>query len=108
MIHVEYRFQLMSYDVYVYREITPDTVSYLAISPEGIQNWSVPEERWLMHSEVVRPTYRIREDVARELVTQLTKLGVRPVDQSKIEGQYEAQSKHLADMRKLVFKEDTL
>lgn len=52
-----------------------------------------------------KPTYHIKDLVARELVTQLTKLGVKPVEQSKVEGQYEAQSKHLADLQRLVFRE---
>lgn len=102
MIYVEYQFRSDSYNVYVYREVTEDTISLLSISPDGQHSWSVPEGRWLARLEPNRPTYIISEGVARELVTQLTKLGVKPVEQSKIEGQHEAQGKHLLDTQKFI------
>lgn len=46
-----------------------------------------------------------RPDACRSLATALEKADIRPLESSKLEGLYEAQSKHLEDMRRLVFKE---
>jgi hypothetical protein len=56
----------------------------------------------------MKPTFFIRSSVATELIEALQKAGVQPKQLSKIEGQYEAQGKHLADMQAILRKRGLL
>lgn len=53
----------------------------------------------IMEHAPLEPSFRIRRDFARLLATGLFTAGVRPAEQSNIEGRYDAQSEHLEDMR---------
>lgn len=52
------------------------------------------------------PTMRLTPAIASEIVRALQEVGVKNSDESKIQGLYEAQSKHLLDMRRIVFKSE--
>lgn len=47
----------------------------------------------------IKPTLLLEPDLLQALADELQALNVKPKDAPKIEGLYEAQSKHLADLR---------
>lgn len=51
----------------------------------------------------VEPTFTLTREAAQSLAEELAALGYAPRG-SKLEGLYEAQSKHLEDMQRLVFE----
>lgn len=52
-----------------------------------------------------KPTFNLSETHALELVAALTEINIKPPDEAKVYGLYEAQTKHLKDMRKIVEKQ---
>ena len=58
---------------------------------------------------VVEPTMCISEEIAGDImdavVSELGDMGIKTRNDSKIEGVLEAQSKHLEDMRRIIFME---
>ena len=50
------------------------------------------------------PTLRLTGDEAQELADRLWDAGVRPTQSKQGQGMFEAQGRHLDDMRALVFK----
>jgi hypothetical protein len=49
-------------------------------------------------------TMVLNGEVGRAIAKALKDLNMQPIESSKLEGLYEAQTKHLEDMRELVFK----
>lgn len=102
MVHVEYRFNLNCYHVYVVRQHGGDMVSYLSFTPEGKMSWSPPEDGTFERPYNLTPTYIIPEHIAPDLLKGLTHVGVVNPPLTKIEGLYEAQSKHLTDLQHIL------
>lgn len=54
----------------------------------------------------VEPTLKLTLSEAQDLIDELWQAGLRPAQKINTEGAFEAQGKHLEDMRKLVFQND--
>ena len=93
MIKIEYRPDMMGYFIYEFRGGANNYREYK--NREG--NWVQVKE-----GESVEPTYYIEDLV--ELATAIRDAGVKLPSDHKLEGVLEAQTKHLEDMRTLVFK----
>lgn len=95
MIHIEHQFMMGRYAVFVYYK--RDGKRFLR-NADG----SVTAYDSMGIGAVVPPTFTIPEGDAKDLIKALTEAGVRPVEISKVEGQYEAQGKHLADLQNII------
>jgi hypothetical protein len=58
--------------------------------------------------EVQEPTLTIRPDEAQQFMDELWRVGIRPTEGAGSVGQMAATEKHLEDMRRLVFADETL
>lgn len=99
-VHVEQVFHTRSVKVYVFQNL--DEAKFAVLSVNGDLHTWTSYDRYVLN-DAVKPTYHFEHDVARELVTALTKEGYKPADLGKVEGLYEAQSKHLTDLQRIVF-----
>lgn len=50
----------------------------------------------------LKPMFTLNQNTAQELISELQNAGVRPRELTKIEGQYQAQSAHLEDIRNIL------
>lgn len=103
-VHVEEVFHTRSVKVYVFQDIDEDRFSVLSVNGD-LHTWTA-YDRGIFH-EGIKPTYHLEHKVVLELVTALTKEGYKPADLGKVEGLYEAQSKHLTDLQRIVFNGGT-
>lgn len=83
------------YAVYVYREI--NGIRY-------VQQANGPEFEVQRHSPNpnLKPTFLLDEEIATDLIEALQREGVQPKQLTLIEGQYDAQGKHLADLQNIL------
>lgn len=89
-----------------------DDVYIMAKRPEGMQMFKVGDDGSLEEGVVippggakdVPPTMRLGKVVLQKLFTALQKSGMKPVEQSFVEGKLAATEEHLKDMRALVFE----
>lgn len=105
-VYVTEQFYTSEYFIYVYRHISDQETAVLRIHLDGTRSW----ERIPMgiSTPTLAPTYQIERNIARLMVAEMTKQGLRPPDQSKVEGQYEAQGKHLEDLRAVLKQAEIL
>lgn len=54
--------------------------------------------------DAIEPTFTLSKGVMEALFIALQGQGMKPVEQSFVEGKFESTKEHLEDMRKLVFK----
>jgi hypothetical protein len=66
----------------------------------------------IQYGEVINPEFimkvpriLIRQGLFQKLITALNEYGVKPQEQSNVEGKHEAQSKHLEDLQKILVKQ---
>jgi hypothetical protein len=92
--------------IYFYHEYEDsDGIEIMHYNPENGE-WTIKK---MKRGEKALPTLElpgIRDDMIQKLGDALNKFGYKPPEKMLIEGKYEAQSKHLEDMRKLVFKDN--
>lgn len=55
--------------------------------------------------DAIKPCMTLTKGMMQALFTALQGQGMKPVEQSFVEGKFEATKEHLEDMRKLVFKD---
>ncbi len=87
--------------VYIFRHVIEGTemlkvgkngsLEYGAIIPHG-------------GSKDVKPTFQLPPETLQSLFDALQKRGMKPSDQSFVEGKLQATEKHLEDMRKIAFE----
>lgn len=63
-------------------------------------------EKTFLATDAIPPTLTIPTNLLPILLEAITKQGVKPPEQSFVNGKLEATTAHLEDMRKLVFKND--
>jgi hypothetical protein len=93
---------MWQYEVYLYREV--EGIGSYFQQPDGT-------EILIKHSQMIsgiKPTFLIDRDTAPRLVEALQKVGVQPKELTKIEGQYEAQGKHLTDLQSILRKQGVM
>ncbi len=100
-VHIVHRFYANTDDVFVIQSVDEERFRVLHYD-NGIAVWSEPIVSHLSYPDL-KPTYIMPRDVGRLLLEELTANGVKTPEQSKVQGLYEAQSKHLLDLQKLVF-----
>ncbi len=99
---IEYRPELMSTVVYVFMKAGDNHTQYITKGGET----TVTVERHKESKDQELWFARIQDDsVLSVLAEALDKKGIQPPKRPFVEGKLEATEAHLADMRKLVFKE---
>jgi hypothetical protein len=101
-VYVTENFASMELEVFVYRDVSDAYYEVLQIMPGGAKTWVRQDRNVMSSARVVNPTYLIDRNVARHLIVALAEHGVKVPDQSKVEGLYEAQTKHLVDLQKVL------
>ena len=99
---------------YIQYNVASDMMEfYIVLHPEG-QNRAIArvvKDGQLEFDQITpgaylhSPTFILPCHEVPKLMDAMIKEGVKPTEQNKIEGLYEASQKHLEDMRKLVFDE---
>lgn len=87
---------MLNYAIYMFKD-TP-AGRYMIYQDEDIQT----EKLILDNSIGVKPTLYLQRDMLQEMLVEITNIGIKLPEQSKIEGQLEAQTSHLQDLRKLL------
>lgn len=73
----------------------------------GFLDWEeLPPYEHCSHPTLVLPR-TLSKEILKKLAEALDKQGVKTEHDHKIQGTLDAQSKHLEDMRRIVFEEDT-
>ena len=98
VIHDEFS---RDWKIYIRRYIGP-IIQYLQNKDKNIGEWITVEEG--SSKDHIKPILVISPEIAKELVTEFTRQGVKPLESSFVEGRLIATEKHLEDMRNLVFK----
>jgi|CXWL01.1.fsa_nt_gi hypothetical protein len=96
-VFIRDQFMQRSYEIFQLREIEGHG-TYVR-QPDGSEVF-VPIGVWPVQD--VKPTFTIDYHSAQELVEALQKTGVKPKELTKIEGQFAAQSAHLADLQNII------
>lgn len=101
-VYIHYGLYSHGLHIMIVDETNPDKPLYA--EPVNLSFKEAPQSCF----EDARPTFtfanRLGEQFVKAMVEAADKQGIKPEGQSVIEGKYEAQSKHLEDMRTLVFK----
>lgn len=90
-------FWRQEWEVFVYQETVDGGRCFM--QPDGA---SIVLREHTVVSADLKPMFTINQNVASELIEELQKAGVRPKELTKIEGQYQAQSAHLEDLRNIL------
>ena len=85
------------YAVYLYIDLE-GTRTRLIRQPDGSD---MEVQRGMVHNDI-KPTFTLDEDDARNLIEALQREGVQPRQLTLVEGQYDAQGKHLADLQNIL------
>ena len=85
------------FDIYYYRKTTG--YKNAVVYQDG---FTVIEKEVDEGSMKVAPTLTLSREMLQQLANELNYLNIKPELSSKIEGLYEAQSKHLTDLRTLL------
>ncbi|MGL5174183.1 MAG: hypothetical protein ACRC75_10045, partial [Olsenella sp.] len=85
----------MAWEVFLYRD---DGASRHFQQPDGTVIVVSRDD----YSPQIKPTFTLHYEGAQNLIEALQKVGVRPIEASKVEGQLEAQSAHLADLQNIL------
>jgi hypothetical protein len=95
----------MGTDILIYREID-DRGTLRVLYIEDTNEWIFcdKEINALTTIDEVKPSLRLPANVAEALVAALVNNGVKPPDEHKLAGLYEAQSKHLRDLQEVIAK----
>ena len=80
------------WEVFLYREIG-DHKEFM--QPNGTL---IPVQADV-YTDDIKPMFSLNKNTAQNLIYELQKAGVRPLELTKVEGQYESQSAHLEDLR---------
>jgi hypothetical protein len=92
-------------DVLIYRELPEGKIATLSLSKEkGSKQWQMTETLVdpMVSSADIEPTFQLSEDILRSLVAALVEHGIKPPNEYKLAGLYEAQSKHVADLQQVI------
>lgn len=92
----------MCYEVFVCREV--EGHGFYVRQPDDTELF-IPLG---MYPASVKPTFILREEHAHELIEALQEKGVQPKQLTKIEGQYDAQGKHLSDLQAILKKQSIM
>lgn len=95
-VHVEHQWYRDRYAVYVYREIEGQCTQY--VQPDG----SLLSVETGVMNENVKPTIVLDEPTIKQMMEAFQNIGVQPKQITLIEGKYEAQSQHLADLQNML------
>ncbi len=87
-----------NFDIFMYKN-TPQG-RYFVTQEKGTQTETKIEEG--AYCRDLKPNLSLHRDMLQQLLQEITNLGVKLPDESKVRGQYEAQSEHLKDLRQLL------
>lgn len=84
---------------------TPDGTCIAHVDNEyGFLNWDLIKQGEMIHKPTLSIDRRTSKSLLKALAEALSKEGIKTENDHKIQGILEAQSKHLEDMRDIVFK----
>lgn len=92
-------------EIFIYRNIPEGRVELLRFDKKGNMATEVVE-RYASASRIIPPTFLIPTSALQALFEALQRNGMKPTDQSFVEGKLKATEDHLKDMRELVFNPD--
>lgn len=84
----------------IYRETSGDMIRVLYI--EDPETWTMKEVEFSAMQADIPPSLRLPSGVIKALMPALQAHGIKPPDEHKIAGLYEATKYHLEDLRKLL------
>lgn len=93
-----------SFNIWIYREVIGDENNQNLRVAYPNENGNL-EWRAIERNAEVAPTLRVSPEILKLLANALNKMNIKPEEESKTMGLYEASQKHLEDMRRIVFKE---
>lgn len=96
-IHVERKWHLFCFDYYIYEETVDGRIFH---QPDGRRVVLQPGTHDV--EGTIKPMGSIPENIVHDLVEALQRIGVQPKQLSVIEGKYQAQSEHLADLQNIL------
>ena len=91
-------FCTLSHELYIYRDRLDGGVDVMGAG--GASGTSYPQG-----AEIKACTLLLPDNALQGLLNALLEKGIKPKEQSRVEGMLEATKVHLEDMRRLVFKE---
>lgn len=96
-VHVVNAFECGRYDIYIYEE----TMNGRRFAQPGYP-WEWEEVTNGLVADHIKPILSIPWKAADILMTALSQAGVRPLEQSKVEGLLQAQTEHLRDLQNIL------
>lgn len=102
-VNIRENFVQYDNDVFIYRFVGEGKVNVLQVKKGGVLE-VVECDRF--GSNPPAPTLRLTREMQQALFDALQRNGMKPTDQSFVEGKLAATQEHLKDMRELVFNPD--
>lgn len=102
-IYLKENFARGNYDLFLVKE-TPQGRYLVRINDKNEEIEEKMEDYVMSNS--FRPSLSLQRELLSQLLEQITNLGIKLPDESKTQGQLEAQTKHLQDLRQLLKLKD--
>jgi hypothetical protein len=101
-VHAERSFNRFGIDIWILQRDSQGKVSHIGKIEEDGSMMFYPHAIGALRPS---PTFNISDGQAIDLISALTEVGTKTPDAGKVNGLYEAQSRHLEDMRAIVAKQ---